>query len=125
MLLPLTQAQLLVVFLDAAYDCCQHSSPTMQMQAAKARLGSDDTPGGQLSPSPRILVLRESGDVEVNVELGDRENTRDGSFARTTTHRRISTSSASEGEEEQEETLPVSNIRVPSPTSESCIFCPH
>ncbi|DBA96678.1 TPA: hypothetical protein ACH3X1_015529 [Trebouxia sp. C0004] len=88
-----------------------------QMQAAKARLGSDDIPGGQLSPSPRILVLRESGDVEVNVELGDRENTPDGSFARTTTHRRISTSSASEGEQEQEETLPVSNIRVSSPTS--------
>ncbi|KAA6427596.1 MAG: hypothetical protein FRX49_02259 [Trebouxia sp. A1-2] len=88
-----------------------------QMQAAKARLGSEDTPGGQVSPSPRILVLRESGDVEVNVELGDRENNPDGSFARTTTHRRISTSSASEGEQEQEETLPVSNIRVPSPTS--------
>ena len=107
---------------DTAYDRHQHKSRMMQMQAAKARMGSDDTPKGQLSPSPRILVLRESGDVEVNVELGDRENTPDGSFARTTTHRCISTSSASEGEQDQEESLPVSNIRVPSPTSESCIL---
>lgn len=38
--------------------------------------------------------------VQVNVELGDRENTADGSFMRTTMHRRRRTSSASEAEEE-------------------------
>lgn len=74
----------------------------LQMQVAKTRLGPDETPGAQLGPSPRILVLRESGDVEVDLELGDRENTPDGSFARTTT-RRMSNSSASEEEQEQEE----------------------
>ncbi len=86
------------------------------MQAAKTRLGADETTGAQLGPSPRILVLRESGDVEVNVELGDRENTPDGSFARSTTHRRISTSSASEEEQEQDEALPVSSFRLGKPT---------
>ena len=92
------------------------------MQAAKARLGAvDDAPEGQMGPSPRILVLRESGDIQVDVELGDRENTADGSFARATTHRRSSSSGTSEGEQEQEEMLPVSNIRVPSPTSQSCL----
>ena len=89
------------------------------MQAAKTRLGAVDSASeGQMGPSPRILVLRESGDIEVDVELGDRENTPDGSFARATTHRRSSSSGTSEGEEEM---LPVSNIRVPSPTSQSCL----
>ena len=65
-------------------------------------MGAEEGSGAQLGPSPRILVLRESGDVEVDVDLGDRENSPDGSFARTTTHRRISTGSASEEEQEQE-----------------------
>lgn len=65
----------------------------VQMQAVQVRLtGAQDASGGGApqSPNPRILVLRESGDVEVNVDLGDRENTPDGSFVRTVTHRHFS-----------------------------------
>ena len=74
----------------------------VQLQAVKAKLGADDTPGGQIGSSPRILVLRESGDVEVDINLGDKEDSADGSFARTTTHRRISNGSASEEEEREQ-----------------------
>lgn len=71
------------------------------MQAVQVRLtGTQDASrgGGPQSPNPRILVLRESGDVEVNVDLGDRENTPDGSFVRTITHRHFSS-----GDEYQDE----------------------
>ena len=74
------------------------------MQAAKTKLAGNTAPVSEGSmnpnpnPNPRIMVLRESGDVEVNVELGDHENTADGSFMRTTMHRRRRTSSVSEPE---------------------------
>lgn len=72
------------------------------MQAAKTKLAGNTAPISEGSmnpnPNPRIMVLRESGDVEVNVELGDHENTADGSFMRTTMHRRRRTSSVSEPE---------------------------
>ena len=73
------------------------------MQAVQAKLtGVQEAPGGSSqSPNPRILVLRESGDVEVNVDLGDHENMPDGSFARTVTHRHISISSGDEPEEQE------------------------
>ena len=67
----------------------------VQMQAVQAKLtGVQEASGANASqsPNPRILVLRESGDVEVNVDLGDHENTPDGSFVRTVTHRHISMS---------------------------------
>ena len=75
----------------------------VQMQAVQAKLtGVQGASGGGVphSPNPRILVLRESGDVEVNVDLGDRENTPDGSFVRTVTHRHISTGSDDEHKDE-------------------------
>ena len=75
----------------------------VQMQAVQAKLtGVQEASGADasLSLNPRILVLRESGDVEVNVDLGDRENTPDGSFVRTVTHRHISTSSGDEHEDD-------------------------
>ena len=73
------------------------------MQAVQAKLTGVQEPSGLSSQStnPRILVLRESGDVEVNVDLGDHENTADGTFVRTVTHRHISTSSGDEGEDAQ------------------------
>ncbi|KAL3132660.1 hypothetical protein ABBQ32_009179 [Trebouxia sp. C0010 RCD-2024] len=72
-----------------------------QMQAVQAKLvGVHEGSGGSAqSPNPRILVLRESGDVEVDVNLGDHENTPDGSFVRTVTHRHFSLDD--EGEEER------------------------
>lgn len=76
----------------------------VQMQAVQAKLtGVQEASGASAlqSPNPRILVLRESGDVEVNVDLGDRENTPDGSFVRTVTHRHISISI---GDEHQDDT---------------------
>ena len=75
----------------------------VQMQAVQAKLtGVQEASGADASQSlnPRILVLRESGDVEVNVDLGDCENTPDGSFVRTVTHRHISTSSGDEHEDD-------------------------
>ena len=72
------------------------------MQAVQTKLTGvqEATGGSSQSPNPRILVLRESGDVEVNVDLGDHENMPDGSFARTVTHRHISTSSGDEHEDQ-------------------------
>ena len=75
-----------------------------KVQAVQAKLiGVQEASGvvAAQSPNPRILVLRESGDVEVNVDLGDRENTPDGSFVRTVTHRHISTSSSDEHEDDR------------------------
>ena len=75
----------------------------VQMQAVQAKLtGVQEASGASASqsPNPRILVLRESGDVEVNVDLGDRENTPDGSFVRTVTHRHISISTSSGDEQD-------------------------
>ena len=76
------------------------------MQAVKTKLVSNEVPVAESNATgnPRIMVLRESGDVEVNVELGDHENTPDGSFMRTTMHRRRRTSSVSEAEEEVKDT---------------------
>lgn len=75
----------------------------LQMQAVQAKLaGVQEGSGGSAqSPNPRILVLRESGDVEVDVNLGDHENTPDGSFVRTVTHRHFSLD-----DEDEEERLP-------------------
>lgn len=75
----------------------------MQIQAVQAKLtGMHEGPGGSShSPNPRILVLRESGDMEVDVNLGDHESTSDGSFVRTVTHRHISVD-----DEPERESLP-------------------
>ena len=73
------------------------------MQAVQAKLAGVHEGSGPpaQSPNPRILVLRESGDVEVDVNLGDRENTPDGSFVRTVTHRHFSLD-----DEREEERVP-------------------
>ena len=75
----------------------------MQMQAVQGRLTGVTEAAGASSQaaSPRILVLRESGDVEVNVDLGDHESTSDGSFVRTVTRRHFSISSGDEHEDEE------------------------
>lgn len=82
-------------------ECPQTNGCMLQMQAVQAKLvGVHEGSGGSAqSPNPRILVLRESGDVEVDVNLGDHENTPDGSFVRTVTHRHFSLDD--EGEEER------------------------
>lgn len=93
--------QKVVLFVFSGQPAGLKAGLMVQMQAVQVRLtGAQEASGGAApqSPNPRILVLRESGDVEVNVDLGDHENTPDGSFVRTVTHRHFSS-----GDEHQDE----------------------